>query len=199
MPSHTNPVSDEVIATEVEMNGSVVKTAILEVAVLLVVQAALLVSTQVTASPLFKLLVENCRLLVPWFCPFTCHCSTGCDPPPVISAEKTMVLPWQVSGDAGVIVIAGVIAATTVNVWITCDVPSFAAIIEVPAPVIWIFPDTIVATAGLLLLYVIGAALVAPGSKSALQTVFGDNGGKTIVWSSTICIVTGYELLPPLL
>ena len=187
------------IDTDVEINGSLVKTAVFEVAVLLVVQAALLASTQVTLSPLFRSLVENCRLLVPSFWPFTCHWISGWVPPPVICAEKTMVLPWQVSGDAGVIEIAGVVAAITVNVWITWDVPSFAAITEVPAPVIWIFPDTIVATARLLLLYVIGAVLVAPGSKSASQTVFCGNGEKSIVSSSTICIVTGNELLPPLL
>ena len=135
VPAHTAPVAFEVILTDVDIGGSTENPAWFDVAVALVTHTALLISVQVMTSPLFKLLLVNCWLPVPAFCPFTCHWYKGLAPPLVMVAVNITGFPWQSSVVAGEIVIVGVTAAVTVKVCGSCEVPSLAMISEVPAPV----------------------------------------------------------------
>ena len=151
VPAQTGPVADEVILTDVDIGGSTENTAWFDVAVGLVTHTALLVNIQVMMSPLFKLLLVNCWLPVPVFCPFTIHWYKGLAPPLVMVAVNATGFPRQSSAVEGETVTVGVTAAFTVKVSVACEVPSLAVIFEVPAPVICILPATMVATAGLLL------------------------------------------------
>ncbi len=78
-----------------------------EVAVAVLAQATLVLSTTVTASELFKLLLEYVAELVPTFVPFSFHWYVGDEPPLVATAVKITFVPAQMVVADGVMLTLG--------------------------------------------------------------------------------------------
>lgn len=87
----------------------------LDVAVALLIQAALDVTTQRITSPLFKVLGLNVLLFAPnWLTPFTLHWKPGAAPALVTVAVKVTGVPAHIAFDAVAIVMVGETFALTV-------------------------------------------------------------------------------------
>jgi hypothetical protein len=76
--------------------GVTLMVTVLLVAVAAVVHAALLVNTQLTTSPLLRLLVIKTALFAPALLPFTCHWYTGAVPAFAGVAVKVIDVPEQI-------------------------------------------------------------------------------------------------------
>jgi len=116
VPAQTLVVS-AVMVTEATATGFTVILILFEVAVPAVTQLRLVVSTQVTASPLFRLSLLKVLEFVPAFEPFTAHWYTGAAPPFMGTAVKLTTLPAQtVVADAKMLTtgVAGVSITTLV-------------------------------------------------------------------------------------
>jgi len=68
---------------------------LLDVAVVVVAQVALVVRMQETISPFVNVLLVYAELLVPTFTPFTCHWYDGAEPPFAGVAVKVTDVPGQ--------------------------------------------------------------------------------------------------------
>lgn len=89
---------------------------LLLVTVLVEIQSALLVNTQVTMSPLFRAVVTKLALLVPTSTPFIFHWKTGAVPPLVTVAVNVPVVPEHMVVELAAMEIVGVTAGVMVMV-----------------------------------------------------------------------------------